>query len=265
MKGKGLIAGNWKMNKGIGESMDFLGRFVDGLEREGSVSELIPASIEIVIFPPIANLYAIKHAASLKKGVYLGVQNVHWKASGAFTGENSVSMAVEAGAVFALIGHSERRQIFLETDEMTSKKFNFCVKNGLKPVLCVGETDEDRKNGLAEAVITRQVIAVLGSREFPADFPPLIIAYEPVWAIGTENNATANDAQESCAAIRKVVGRSIDAKTAGNTLLLYGGSVKSSNAEDYLKQDDIDGLLVGGASLDPDEFLGIIRAASFLI
>ena len=265
MKGKAFVAGNWKMNKGIEESIAFLDRFSGELEKEVSISCLIPDTINVVIFPPAINLYSINLSGRYRRGVCFGVQNVHWKASGPFTGENSALMALEAGAVYSLIGHSERRQLFGETDEMTSEKFHHCVKCGLLPVLCVGETDIERNSGMAEAVIKRQIEAVFGTPELYRADRPIIIAYEPVWAIGTGKNATSSDAQKACASIREEIERTTDTRTAKEALVLYGGSVKSTNAKDYLSQSDIDGLLVGGASLDPEEFLSIIREAAKLI
>lgn len=265
MKNRVLIAANWKMNKGIEESLDFLSAFSALLETSRSTVGLIPEKLEISIFPPIASLYLMKNKEH-KGHLAFGVQNIHWKESGAFTGENSVSMALEAGAVYALVGHSERRHLFGEDDETIGKKFDSCVKMGLQPVLCVGETDDERKKGLTGSVVERQVEKALHS--YPIEHfekrKPLIIAYEPVWAIGTGITATAEDAQRSCSVIRTLVGKIFDAETAEETALLYGGSVNASNALDFLKQKDIDGLLVGGASLDPEKFFGIIRVAASL-
>ena len=264
MTKKVYIAGNWKMNKGIGESVDFLRSFSSAIGSDGMITKLLGDKLEILLFPPITSLFLMKKE---EKYGYMsfGVQNIYWKESGAFTGENSVLMALEAGAAYALVGHSERRHLFGEDDEIVRNKFEACIKTGLKAVLCVGETSEERKNELTRSVLERQVKNVLNSADHVENNNPLMIAYEPVWAIGSGNNATGEDAQRSCSMIRALVGDIFDVEIANRTVLLYGGSVNASNALEFLYQEDIDGLLVGGASLDCEQFLGIIQAAASLL
>lgn len=264
MKKKAFIAGNWKMNKGLGESIDFLSTFSAAIDSDLSIIDILQEKLEISIFPPIVSLYLMKQQ-KMNAHLSFGVQNVYWKDSGAFTGENSVSMALEAGAVYALVGHSERRHLFGEDDETVRKKFDTCTKMKLQPIICVGETDIEREKGLARSVIERQVEKVLEAPDEIENNKSLIIAYEPVWAIGTGKSATADDAQRSCSLIRDIVEKMKGAETADRTVLLYGGSVNVANALDFLQQDDIDGLLVGGASLDPEQFLGIVRLAASLL
>ncbi|KUK81275.1 MAG: Triosephosphate isomerase [Pelotomaculum thermopropionicum] len=257
MSRRPIIAGNWKMHKTITEAVDFARNLKPALAGMGD-------GVEVVICPAFTALAGV--AEVLKDtGIAVGAQDVYWEESGAFTGEVSPGMLKDAGCRYVIAGHSERRQLFGETDEMTSEKFHHCVKCGLLPVLCVGETDIERNSGMAEAVIKRQIEAVFGTLELYRADRLIIIAYEPVWAIGTGKNATSSDAQKACASIREEIERTTDTRTAKEALVLYGGSVKSTNAKDYLSQSDIDGLLVGGASLDPEEFLSIIREAAKLI
>lgn len=263
MKKEIFIAANWKMNKGIEESVDFFRDFLKIIRSDKAIQGVIPGKIKISIFPQIAALYSMKKEQN--DGIIsFGVQNIHWKISGAFTGENSAQIALEAGAVFALVGHSERRHLFGEDDETVRNKFNLCKEIGLKPVLCVGETDDEREKGVTSSVLRRQVEKVLHSPNHKDKMMPLMIAYEPVWAIGTGNNATAEDAKQACSEIRDLVGNILDKEAANRAVLLYGGSVNASNAHDLLQQNGIDGLLVGGASLDIEKFLGIIKVAASL-
>ena len=263
MKRGKFIAGNWKMNKGTAESLAFLGDLAALLEEVKGFDSLVPDPVDLVLFPQAINLQSMEEYLKKNKiNIKLGIQNIHWSLSGAFTGENSIVGALEAGASFALVGHSERRHLFAEDDELVAKKFCSCLENGLEPVLCVGETETQRNDGLTEKVIEDQVKAVFdhlktgfGERE------RVFIAYEPVWAIGTGLNATARDAQDCCRFIRTLLSELGDPDLAARSIVAYGGSVKSSNSKGYLDQDDVDGLLVGGASLDPREFYGIILSA----
>lgn len=263
MINKIYIAGNWKMNKGIRESVDFLRSFSNAIGSDRIITKLVGEKLEILLFPPISSLYSMKKE---EKFGYMsfGVQNIYWKESGAFTGENSALMALEAGAAYVLVGHSERRHLFGEDENAVRKKLKSCINTGLKAVLCVGETSEERKNGLTGSVLERQVKNALDSVDHAETKNPLMIAYEPVWAIGTGNNATGEDAQRSCSMIRALLERIYDEETANRTVLLYGGSVNASNALEFLFQKDINGLLVGGASLDCEQFMGIIQAAASL-
>jgi triosephosphate isomerase len=223
-----LIAGNWKMHKGPAETLAFFDRFE------------APDGVDVVICPPFVSLEA---AVGEEWTIY--AQNVHWAAEGAFTGEISAGMLVEIGVEGAIVGHSERRQWFGEIDETVRKRCEAALDAGLGVIACVGETEAEREAGETEAVLRRQV-AVIPRHD------DLVIAYEPVWAIGTGKTATPDMAQDAHALI----------KSLHSTRVLYGGSVKPENAGELLAQPDVDGALVGGASLDPESFAAICRAAS---
>ena len=225
-----LIAGNWKMFKGPAETLAFFDRFE------------APDGIDVVLCPPFVSLEA---AVGEEWPIY--AQSVHWAADGAFTGEVSAEMLVEIGVLGALVGHSERRQWFGETDDTVQRRAEAALAAGLGVIACVGETEAEREAGETEAVLRRQVAAI------PRD-NRLVIAYEPVWAIGTGKTATPEIAQDAHALI----------KSLHETRVLYGGSVKPENAVELLSQPAVDGALVGGASLDPDSFAEICRAAASL-
>jgi triosephosphate isomerase len=225
-----LIAGNWKLYKGPAETRAFLAAFDP------------PAGVEAVVCPPYVSL-----AAAVESGRTIYAQNVHWAEEGAFTGEVSAGMLLELGVAGAIVGHSERRQFFGETDETVRLRCEAALAAGLGVIACVGELEAEREAGETEAVLARQV-AVLPRHE------RLVIAYEPVWAIGTGKTATPETAREAHAFI----------KSLHETRVLYGGSVKPENAADLLAQPDVDGALVGGASLDPGSFEAICRTAASL-
>ena len=227
-----LIAGNWKMFKGPSETRAFLEAFEP------------PAGVDIVICPPFASL-----AAAVEAGARVYAQNVHWEPQGAYTGETSPLMLRELGVAGALVGHSERRQLFGETDEMVARRARSALDGGLAVIACVGETLEQRESGDTELVLKIQVEAIAFAA---GDRDDVVIAYEPVWAIGTGKTATPEQAEEAHRFIKGLLGRPI----------LYGGSVKPENAGDLLSQPSIDGALVGGASLEPESFTAICRAAS---
>jgi triosephosphate isomerase (TIM) len=260
MKKQVLLAGNWKMNKDIKGSLCFIEEFQEMAEKEDLFGK-IGEKIEMALFPQIVNLYALNQKIlDLKLPILLGAQNIHWERSGALTGENSGCSVLEAGAKMALVGHSERRHIFGETDEMTARKYVSSVECGLRPVLCVGETNEEKNRGVTEEVLSRQIRTVFGPDGSLEENREIIIAYEPVWAIGTGESATAEDASGSCGYIRSLLKEIFSEKVSRDALVLYGGSVKSSNAPAFMKKDGINGLLVGGASLDPFEFMEIAKA-----
>ena len=223
-----LIAGNWKMFKGPEETLAFFDRFE------------APDGVEVVLCPPFVSLEA---AVGEEWPIY--AQNVHWAAEGAFTGEISAPMLVQLGVQGTLVGHSERRQYFCETDDWVRARAEAALAAGLKVIACVGESEAERDAGHTEEVLARQV-AVLPRH------PDLVIAYEPVWAIGTGRSATKEMAREAHTFI----------KSLHHTRVLYGGSVKPENAHELLSQPGVDGALVGGASLDPDSFAAICLAAS---
>ncbi len=241
-----VVAGNWKMNHGPAATRAFLDRF----------RELSPWGPEVLVFPPALSLAAA--VAERPPGVLLGVQNVHWERSGAFTGELSVEMAREAGATHALAGHSERRQLFGETDDQVARKARAIRDAGLVPVVCVGETLEERRAGRLEEVLVRQLEVVLDG--LAGSTGPLLLAYEPVWAIGTGETATPEDASGAHALLRARLGSRMG--EAGREVpILYGGSVKPDNAGELMRAPEVDGVLVGGASLDPESFAAIAGAA----
>lgn len=246
MRGRPVIAGNWKMNLGPAAARDFVESFVPRVEG---------VEAEILLFPPTLSLAAAKGAAGAAP-VGFGVQNVHWEAEGAFTGEVSVAMAAEAGATHALAGHSERRQLFHETDGEVARKAAAILQGGLVPVVCLGETLEERKGGRLEAVLLRQLDAILEAVGGTSD--RWMLAYEPVWAIGTGETATPEDAAEAHALLRsRLVERGVPG--ARGIPILYGGSVKPGNAAELLAAPEVGGVLVGGASLDPVGFAAIAR------
>jgi triosephosphate isomerase (TIM) len=226
-----LIAGNWKMFKWPSETGDFCTRLS------------APPGVDVVICPPYTSL-----ALAVASGVTVYAQNVHWASEGAFTGEVSAEMLLDLGVKGSIVGHSERRQHFCETDETAWSRAEHALEAGLRVIYCVGEQEEEREAGHTEEVLRRQV-SVLQPRE------GLVVAYEPVWAIGTGRTATAEQAQDAHAFIKSLV----------TVPVLYGGSVKPENAEELLSQPDVDGALVGGASLEVESFRAICETAARLI
>ncbi len=246
-----LIAGNWKMNAG-GQDACPLAAAVAKAVREAAL-------VDVLVSPPFTGLAAVAHELDeAKSKVGIAAQNMHAETSGAFTGEVSAGMLKDAGATWVILGHSERRQLFGETDEGVARKLAAAQSAGLRPIVCVGETLEQREAGQTLEVVERQVRAVVDELNKQPGFG--VIAYEPVWAIGTGKVAKPEDAQEVHAAIRGLLGKASE-ELARATRVLYGGSVKADNAEGLLGQADIDGALVGGASLDPAGFGKIVEAA----
>ncbi len=245
-----IIAGNWKMNSTVSESEQLVKDLLAGnTRREGTA---------VVVCPPYTSLYT---CGKLLEGTHiqLGAQDMSDQPKGAFTGDISAEMLLTAGATWVILGHSERRQHHAETDQQVNAKLKAALANKLTPIICVGESDEQREAGTTEKVVTKQVsdgLAGLG----PTDLSRVVIAYEPIWAIGTGKTATPDQAQEVHALIRETVA-GLDAKAAEQMPILYGGSVKPGNADGLLSQDDIDGALVGGASLKAADFAAIINAA----
>lgn len=245
-----VIAGNWKMHMGPAEARAFLG----GLDLEGVADDR-----EILLFPPALTLAALASDPARDPRVRVGVQNIHWEDKGAFTGEASAPMASECGATFALIGHSERRHVFGETDEQVALKTAAARRHGLVPVVCVGETLAERRAGHVDEVILRQLEAVLPELEA---CERALVAYEPVWAIGTGETATPEDASAAHTTLRRKLVHALGPARADATPLLYGGSVKPANAAELLAASEVDGVLVGGASLDPLSFAQIASAGA---
>ena len=244
-----VIAGNWKMHMGPAETRAFFADFT--LEGVGAAQELL-------IFPPSVSLSTAAQAPERDPRVQLGVQNIHWEERGAFTGETSAQMAATAGASFCLIGHSERRHVFGETDEDVARKVAAARAHGLVPVVCVGETLEERRAGRVDEVILRQLDAALPA--LGGDEERFLLAYEPVWAIGTGETATPEDASAAHGTLRRRLEEVRGLASAARVPVLYGGSVKPASAADLLAAGDVDGVLVGGASLDPASFAQIAAA-----
>lgn len=243
---KPIIAGNWKMNKTPAEGIKL-------------VEELIPlvkdADCDVVVCVPATDIYAV--GSALKgSNVHLGAQNVHFAESGAYTGEVSADMLLELGVEYVIIGHSERRQYFGETDETVNKRTLTALNKGLIPIVCVGETLEERETGKTEEVLSRQLINGLKDVE---DLTKLVVAYEPVWAIGTGKTATSEQANETIGYIRKVLAENFCAKCAEQVRIQYGGSMKGSNAKELMAQPEIDGGLIGGASLKAADFALVVN------
>jgi len=243
-----ICAANWKMHHGPTDAREFLDRWLDAYEP-------IPER-EVWFFPPAVSLEGVARRVAGQPGIRVGAQNAHWEAAGAFTGELSVSMALDAGAEALLVGHSERRHVFGETDAEAGRKVHAALDAGLVPVLCVGEKLEEREAGKTLDVVHRQLGAVDDLDR--AAVAKLVVAYEPVWAIGTGKNATPSDAAAVHEAIHDWIGERGVAR--GVVPVLYGGSVKPGNAHELLREPAINGVLVGGASLDPESWQTICRA-----
>ena len=248
-----VLAANWKMNLGPTAATAFLESFlVRHAPREDRT---------VILFPSAIAFSAARSAAAARPDILLGVQNIHTAEKGAFTGETSASMARDAGARFVLVGHSERRHVFGETDEQTAEKLSRAASQSLAPVLCVGEKIEEREAGQTDAVVVRQLRAALQGRgaKDASVLGGMVIAYEPVWAIGTGRTATPEDASSAHRAIRAAL-RDLAGAEGEDIPILYGGSVTATNAAALLGAPGVDGLLVGGASLDPESWAAICNA-----
>ena len=251
MERRPLIAGNWKMNLNLDEAVSLVNAIAD------SISDL--PGVDVLVAPPFTTINTVKRAIGHTK-ILLGAQNMHWEMSGAFTGEISGRMLQEIGCTHIILGHSERRMLFSETNEMVDLKMKSAVALGLIPVLCVGETIEQREAGQTFEVIEDQLAASLKNFRVNKDMPATtILAYEPVWAIGTGLTATPEQAQEIHYFIRTWIENNFNAELAQQIRILYGGSVKPDNVSDLMAEADIDGALVGGASLKADSFVQLIR------
>ncbi len=246
-----IIAGNWKMNKLISEAKE--------LVRELKILVEGISEVEIVVCPVYTALYVVSQEIS-GSNIKLGSQDCFWEEKGAYTGEVSPVMLKDVGAEFVIIGHSERRQYFHETNEWVNKKTKKALEVGLRPIVCVGERLEEREAGKTFEVVRDQLEGGLGNLS-SSDMMRVVIAYEPVWAIGTGKTATPSQAQEVHEFIRKWIAEKFGEKVAEEVTIQYGGSVKPNNARDLLSQKDIDGALVGGASLNAKDFAEIIKSA----
>jgi len=248
---KKIIAGNWKMFNDISETQNLITKLISGLSG-------LTLKCEVIICPPYTSL---NEAGNLVKNspVKLGAQNMHFEENGAFTGEISASMLKSVGCEYVILGHSERRTIFGEGDELINKKVIKALNSGLKPIFCVGETLSERETGTTFDVIKRQI--TLGLNNVSAiELSKIVLAYEPVWAIGTGKTASPEQAQEVHAFIRNLIKELYSNDEAEKIVIQYGGSVKPENATELLRQTDIDGALVGGACLKADSFIAIVRA-----
>jgi triosephosphate isomerase len=245
-----IIAGNWKMHKTHQEAAEFVASVKDALANLSDV--------ETVICAPFTALPAVAEAAK-GTAIAFGAQNLHYEEKGAFTGEIAPGMLRALGCTYVIVGHSERRQYFHETDELINKKVHAALKAGLRPILCVGEDLEQRERGLTNEVVAMQTETGLKGLN-PDQVAQVVIAYEPIWAIGTGKSSTAEDANLVIGHIRKTVATLFGEDAAQNVRIQYGGSVKPENIATFLKQPEIDGALVGGASLEPESFIGLVQA-----
>jgi len=246
---KPIIGGNWKMNK-------------TSMEAENLVRKLILElnsyeDVETVVFPPFPYLQKVKTLLQ-GTGIAVGAQNMFWEEKGAYTGEVSPLMLVDVGCRYVILGHSERREYFGETDEKVNRKIKAALKFGLRPLVCIGEKLEERKKGLAEKVVESQLRGSLSGLN-PSQISQIVIAYEPVWAIGTGETATPQQAQKMHKFIREILERICGEKIAQSVRIQYGGSVRPDNIRELMDQPDIDGALVGGASLDAISFVKIVK------
>ena len=248
---KAIIAGNWKMNKTATEAAELIDALIPAVKDAGC---------EVVICVPFTDLVT---AVAKTKGtnIHVGAENVHFEKSGAFTGEISADMLTDLGVEYVVVGHSERRQYFAETDETVNKRAKAALAGGLKPIICVGESLTQREQGVTEELIRMQVKIALNG--VTADeLKNVVIAYEPIWAIGTGKTATAEQAGEVCSNIRATIRGLYGARVARSVTIQYGGSMNPKNAAELLAQPDIDGGLIGGAALKPEQFVDIINAAN---
>jgi len=245
---KPIIAGNWKMNKTIKEAVEFVN------EIKGQV---IDTDVEVVLCAPATMLKDMKEAAK-GSNVKIGAQNMHFEESGAFTGEIAPAMLKEIDVDYVIIGHSERRQYFAETDETVNKKVLKALEVAITPIMCCGETLEERESGNMEAVVKEQIVK--GLKDVVAeDISKMVIAYEPIWAIGTGVTASSEQANDAIAFIRSLVKDLYNEEVSESIQIQYGGSVKPANVEEIMNQSDIDGALVGGASLKTDSFMDLVN------
>lgn len=244
-----FIAANWKMNTDISDALALVKKMLVSLEKIGGIDK--------VICPPFISLFTLKEfikTTSLK----LGAQNMYFQEKGAFTGEISPIM-LKTLVEFVILGHSERRQLFFETDDIINKKIKAAIEHKLTPIFCIGENQEEKTSGFTDNVLTRQLTNGLKDIE---PHKSIVIAYEPVWAIGTGNAATGREANTTIRTIRDIVGKLWNQETAGDIRILYGGSVASGNIAEFMVESEIDGALIGGAGLKADEFISIVKQSA---
>src|SRR5256714_2838763 len=249
---KKIVAANWKMNMTQAESARFVKSFLINV---GDITD-----VDVVIVPPFTAIAKVTETLGNAQNVRVGAQNMYWEKNGPFTGEISAPLLRDLFVHYVVLGHSERRTLFGETDEMVNRKVRAALEAKLRPIVCIGETLEQRDRGNVEKTLSIQLRGSLAGLT-PKELQETVIAYEPVWAIGTGRNATPAQAQEAHAFIRRTLREMADETTAERVRIQYGGSVKPENAGELLSQPDIDGALVGGASLDPRRFVQIVKAA----
>ncbi|AOT72427.1 triose-phosphate isomerase [Geosporobacter ferrireducens] len=243
-----IIAGNWKMHKTASEAVQFVERIKEQVKG---------TDVEVVLCTPYTLLYPVKEAIK-GTNIKLSAQNMHWEDQGAYTGEVSPLMLKELGVEYCIIGHSERRLYFNETDETVNKKVHAALKHNIKPIICVGETLEQRESGQTNTLVKNQVVKAFEG--VPGDrVAEIVIAYEPIWAIGTGKTATSEQANEAIYNIREVIRELYGEEVYTEIRIQYGGSVKPDNIEEIMNQEDIDGALVGGASLKPDDYVALVN------
>jgi len=247
---KPIVAGNWKMNLTLAQARALIVQLKGARDSEG---------VEVVVCPPFTALAAVAQGVK-GSSIGLGAQDLFWELQGAFTGEISPVMVQDVGCQYVIIGHSERRTYFGETDETVQRKLSAALKQGLTPIVCIGETLAEREGQKTFEVLTRQLAALKACA--PAEMTRVVLAYEPVWAIGTGRNATPDQAQEAHRFIRRSLGGQVGASVAEHVRIQYGGSVNAANAASLMQQPDVDGALVGGASLKAESFVAIVRAAA---
>lgn len=250
---KPIISGNWKMHHNHFEAIQTVQKLHYRLESDDH------EAVDVSVHPPFTDIRSIQTVIeSDKMKILIGAQNCHWEDKGAFTGEVAPPMLAKLNVSHVIVGHSERREYFGETDEMVNKKAKAILVQGMTPIVCCGETLEEREAGDAESKVEGQIRAGLAGVT-PEHVASLVIAYEPIWAIGTGRTATSEDAQNMCAHIRRIVGDEFGSAAAAAVRIQYGGSVKPGNIAELMSQPDVDGALVGGASLDADEFAAIVQ------
>ena len=243
-----IIAGNWKMNNTIAEAVQLVEKIKKSPLKE---------DVEVVVAVPFTSLVGVKKAIEGSR-IKLAAQNMHWEDKGAYTGEISPLMLKEIGIDYCIIGHSERRQYFNETDETVNKKAKAALKYNIKPIICVGETLEQRENNEAEQIVEKQLLKALEGVEI-GKIKDIVIAYEPIWAIGTGKTASSDDADKMCAFIRRIIGNKYGEQASKAIRIQYGGSVKPNNIKELMDRENIDGALVGGASLVAEDFVKIVN------
>jgi triosephosphate isomerase (TIM) len=245
-----IVAGNWKMNKTLDEGKELVQSLLEKIQNPKCL---------VVLGVPFTHLTNVAQQIKGKKNIHLSAQNCHEAEKGAYTGEISTDMIVSTGAEFVIIGHSERRQYFKESDEILAKKVNICLQKGLRPIFCCGEALAIREKGKHVNFVAKQLKAGLFHLE-EADFRKIVIAYEPIWAIGTGVTASSQQAQDMHLELRKVIARKYGKKVAKDTSILYGGSCNAKNAQELFAQPDVDGGLIGGASLIAEDFAMIVQS-----